>query len=205
MDVPLITMDPHAAREQLHEYRRSLHKRADAEYEAVAKGLKALADGTPIISLPQAIQSGGFDQEMRPRLAIARADRTQVEFSWRPNGRDGLFSTATAGYRATPTLLRQVDLGREHGMKTASGWDKTVRGYALVPMIPADVRNSVRFAARETFILFEVEQWSDTRLGAQPDRDPYLLRHLHGDAYAVLAEWDLTPLEQLVMAGRRGN
>jgi hypothetical protein len=50
-----------------------------------------------------------------------------------------------------------------------------------------------------------VEQWADTRIGARPDRDPYLLRHLHGDAYAVLAEWDLTPLEQLVMTGRRGN
>lgn len=26
-----------------------------------------------------------------------------------------------------------------------------------------------------------------------------------GEAYAVLAAWDLTPLEQMVMAGRRTN
>jgi hypothetical protein len=206
MNVPLIRMEPAEAREQLREYRTSLHKRADAEYEAVAKGLEALADGTPILSLPQAIQAGGFDEKMRPRVAIARADRRQVAFRWAPRTTVGVFSTALPGAagRATPTMIRSVDLGRRHGVKEGTS-DAWIEGYALVPMIPAAVRNATRFLERETFILFEVEQWSDTRLGVQPDRDPYLLRHLRGDAYAVLAEWDLTPLEQLVMAGRRGN
>lgn len=35
-----------------------------------------------------------------------------------------------------------------------------------------------------------------------PPTDPLLLRHLHGDLYAVLAAWDLTPLERAVLAGR---
>lgn len=204
MNVPLIRMEPAEARDQLREYRKSLHRRADAEYVPVARGLAALADGTPILSLPLAIQAGGFDERMRPRLAIGRADRKQVEFTWR-EGRVATFSTTLPGYQQTPTLVRAVDMGQEHGVLVRGGWTDTVRGFALVPMIPAAIRNAVRFAAHHCFILFEVEQWSDTRIGAQPDRDPYLLRHLHGDAYAVLAEWDLTPLEQLVMAGRASN
>ena len=36
----------------------------------------------------------------------------------------------------------------------------------------------------------------------QTRRRAILLRHLGGDAYAVLAMWDLTELERLVMAGR---
>lgn len=31
--------------------------------------------------------------------------------------------------------------------------------------------------------------------------DPLLLKHLDGPFYAVLAAWDLTPLEQAVMRG----
>lgn len=199
MNVPLITMDPTEAREQLRAYRAQLHRRADAEYEAVAAGLTALADGTPIISLTQALQAGGFDEKGRPRLGLARADRTQVRTWWdRPNLLR--FDTSRGGPEGKG-LSHAIPLTPPERVRFGS-WEL---GYALVPMIPAHVRQSVRFRARDTFILFEVEQWSDTRLDARPDRDPYLLRHLHGDAYAVLAEWDLTPLEQMVMAGRRGN
>ena len=33
-------------------------------------------------------------------------------------------------------------------------------------------------------------------------RDPLLLRHLAGGLYAVMASWDLTPLERAVLKGR---
>lgn len=206
MDVPLITMDRQEAREQLRSYRSQLHKRADAEYEAVARGLAALADGTPILSLNQVMQAAGFDELMRPRLAIARADTRQVRFSWGPGTTIGVFN-ASKDRRITPTLHREVDFGHRHGRtyEHHPTWGMEIVAYSLVPMIPASVRELVRFNARECFILWEAERWSETPLRAEPDRDPYLLRHLHGDAYAVLAEWDLTPLEQLVMAGRRGQ
>lgn len=35
-----------------------------------------------------------------------------------------------------------------------------------------------------------------------PPVDPFLLKHLGGTLYVVLAQWDLTPLEQAVLAGR---
>jgi hypothetical protein len=207
MNVDLIRMSPEEAQHRLSEYRAELHRANDAEYAAIAQGLEALAEGTPILSLTRAIQAGGFDEQMRPRLAIARADRKQVKFEWH-NGQRAVFDTSRAQSQATSTLAIPVDMGREHGRKhPTQGWGLTVRGFALVPMIPPKVRRVARvrpsYDSRH-FILFEVEQWSDTRISAQPDRDPYLLRHLGGDAYAVLAEWDLTPLEQMVMAGRAG-
>lgn len=73
--------------------------------------------------------------------------------------------------------------------------DYQLRGYrALVPLIPPNLRPAralVRYV-----ILFEAE-WEPV-----PPTDPLLLRHLHGDLYAVLAAWDLTPLERAVLAGR---
>lgn len=57
---------------------------------------------------------------------------------------------------------------------------------------------------RDFFILWEVENWSDRPLTAVPDRDPLLLKHISGDLYTVEAAWDLTDLEQAIMA-RRSN
>lgn len=206
MNVDLIKMDPAEAREQLREYRAELHRRADAEYQAVAAGLEALAQGTPILNLTDAIRGGGFDEKMRPRLAVARADRKQVRFRWGGHTTSGEFDSSAGTAHQGAGLVLPMDFGRRHGWRHPEGWTATVEGYALVPMIPAKARreSGVRPTSdRRHFILFEVEEWSDTRLQARPDRDPFLLRHLGGDAYAVLAAWDLTPLEQMVMAGRR--
>lgn len=207
MNVELITMDPAEAREKLREYRRNLHRRADAEYEAVAKGLAALADGTPIVELSRAIAGGGFDAKGRPRLAVSRADRGQVRVFWERS--PSWTSPLNRVVYDTAFAQRRGRVGRDYIMRVETLAPAGVKGgshdwgFALVPMIPAPVRNAVRFRDSDVYILWEVEEWSDTQLGTLPDRDPYLLRHLHGDAYAVLAEWDLTPLERAVMAGRR--
>lgn len=49
-----------------------------------------------------------------------------------------------------------------------------------------------RHEAREAFL-----EWAPV-----PPTDPFLLRHLGGTLYVVLAQWDLTPLEKAVLAGR---
>ena len=36
-------------------------------------------------------------------------------------------------------------------------------------------------------------------------RDPFLLRHIGGDLYSVVAAWDLTDLERSVIAARLRN
>lgn len=208
MNVETITMQPDEARAALRSYRRQLHKRVDAEYEAVAQGLEALAAGQAVIMLSRTIAEGGFDARGRPNLAVARADQRQVHFQW-----GDAWTSPRAEFRALGPnhhLLRSdfarrslsmaVDL---RGMESlppgalytsgGNGYRYTHQGFALVPMIPAQVREAVgRFRADRRFILFEVERWADRRFGAEPDRDPYLLRHLGGDAYAVEAAWDLT-------------
>jgi len=52
---------------------------------------------------------------------------------------------------------------------------------------------------RNYLMLWEAE-WSVDQ--SVPPGDPALLSHIGGDLYEVLAEWDLTPLEQAVLAGR---
>lgn len=198
MNVPTITMERAEARERLQAYQHELHRRADDEYLVAAKAYEALADGHPVIQLSIAVEQAGLDETGRPKIAIARADRRQVRFQW-----FGLryqfmrFDTRLRGYSGGPTLNIELPW---RGKRANS----QCYGYALVPMIPPEVRTQINLSEiPKHFILWEVEGWSDRPLIAEPPRDPLLLRPIHTDLYAVVAHWDLTELERLIMRGRR--
>lgn len=205
MNVDLLTMDKAEAMERLEAYRAALRRTADEEYFAVAAGLEAMAQGYPVINYARAIADGGVDEKGRPRLAVARADRSQVEVD---RNRDWVeFSALARGAShwqyssAFPDglLLRRMAMPRESfvGPYRATG-------YALVPLVPPELILAIggHSRLRGYLTLWEVEEWADRRIEAEPDIDPYLLRPIHGDMCAVIGQWDLTELERAVMAGR---
>ncbi len=68
-------------------------------------------------------------------------------------------------------------------------------------MVPADKRPD-KGQLHDWHILWEVDQWHDRSQTLTASRDPYLLKHVGGDLWAVLAEWDLTPLEMAILEAR---
>lgn len=206
MNVETIEMDPAEARAASAEYAAILRRGFDAEYAAVRDGLDALGRGEKVIAAGAAIAAAPRDDAGRPLLAIARADRKEVRFRWRSSDRAAGFSTAHPNAPvATDTLDLTVDMGAAHGRRDGHGYGTTIQGFALVPLVPPAGLRVIggRSQLCRAFVLWEVEQWADSRRTAKPDRDPYLLRHLGGDLYSVLYEWDLTELERAVMYGRR--
>jgi hypothetical protein len=213
MDINSITMDRYDARLKADNYRERLAKmkpslgNADirAEYEAALKGFEALAKGTKLIDLDEVMANCPLDHKSRPKLAIARHDRKQVKFEWESFTSRARFHTdferAGEAWNPLESLTVRVNMGREHTRRTADGRGAKVEGYALVPMIPLDVRPKAG-VPENAYILWEVEEWSDRRLDVTPDTDPYLLKHITGSLYAVIAEWELTELEKSVMRGR---
>ena len=196
MNVPTIEMEPDAAQAKLDAYKQQLRRRADEEYEAAVAGYEVLAAGKPLINLTDAFNHTGLGDDGRPRLAIARADRKHVMVISRQDGQVRFDATAanysTWGYVGALVIDVRLDGVERRALRT---------GYALIPMVPADVRPKGNL--RNFFILWEVEEWADRRFQTEPDLDPYLLQHIAGDLYAVIAEWDLTELERAIMAGRR--
>lgn len=203
MNTPTIEMPREVAREQLRQYRSQLHKRADAEYQAVAAGLEHLARGTRLLNLADCFKNVPLDHHYRPKLAIARADRQTVRFRRDTAGKGSFDTQGNRGGRPWPKH------GLKHGLRfeleiprcppLIDYW-KEPGGSSLVPMIPASVREAVgRIDLAKHFVLWEVT-WADI------PRDPYLLKWTGaGDLYAILAEWDLTDLERAVMGGRAGS
>jgi len=199
MEVPTIEMARTKALEKLGSYRSQLQRRADAEYEAAVAGYQALADGKVLLDLVDVFAGIRTDHKDRPALAIARADRDQVEFEWARFQNVFVFDARKNGFgRPDSDLVIRVDAGRARDTKKAAEpWQG--RGYALVPMIPADVRP--RVDVKKCHVLWEVPEWADNRISATPS-DPYLVQHLAGSLWVVLAEWELTPLEQAITRGR---
>lgn len=67
-------------------------------------------------------------------------------------------------------------------------------GRAVVPSIPARFRPDGDLS--QYHILWE-PIWEPT-----PPGDPILMKHLHGDFFVVLAQWDLTAIEKAALYAR---
>ena len=195
MNVPTIEMTKEAAMAKLEACKTYLNKRHDDEFAAAAKGYEALVAGTPLVNLQEIFTRDILDDEGLPRLAIARADRKQVELNV---------------FRNSIQFDTSVDYTRDQLLHTFSGvghskpgWGHDKRRYSLVPMVPPEHMPCARSGLKKFHILWEVEQWHETSRLAVPDRDPLLLKHIIGELYAVVASWDLTDLERAIMTGRR--
>lgn len=197
MNITTVEMPVEEAAKAFKEYRAAFmaeRNRIDGE---LMRGYKALAEGKTLIGLTEAIGKGGMDEVGRPRLAIARADESQITMTIEVNGevhydprRSGVRSvdrvfTIPAG--ALPRPPRSgVDSWRE---PWAGMW------WARIPFIPPVYRPP--HAIEGYHLLWEAE-W---HRGSGPQRrDPMLLKRVGGDLFAVVAVWDLTEVEKLVLA-----
>lgn len=193
MNVQHITMKPAEARARLLDYRKHLHTRADSEYEACADAYKELAKGTPLIALSASMAAAGWDEQGRPKLAIARADRKRVVANINPN--QIVFNSGDPGYSQRAGTTLTTGFRREGWPARPTGLREHWQGKAMVPLIPADVRPT-RCDLTKHHIIWEAD-WEAVPI------DPLLIRHVGGDLWAVIAEWNLTEVERAVIGVTR--
>jgi hypothetical protein len=197
MDLPVIPISKDEARAKLAEYQDAVLVGQDPEDAAIMAGYRAAARGHGIISLQHAIASGGFDPDGLPRLAVCRATATQCFVRWNGyNGTDVIFSD-----RDDWSVNRGALVGK-HSVRVPIPGDARPAsrgrrsGGTIVPPVPPRHRPHPR-TLKHCHVLWEVESWDMV-----PPVDPALIRHIRGDLWAVLAVWDLTDLERLVLAQR---
>lgn len=190
MKVETLKMNPETARELWRKYQshREHQSKADAE---IASIYKRIAQGRTVIRALESIRAAGVNEEGLPRLAIARADATRCHLNYRDNRvqfapNDWFeWSRRRLGHRA-----KVVDMDWP-------GWTP-IKGRhtfeAIVPIIPVHLRPKRGLA--NYHILWEAE-WTK-----RYPVDPYLLRRFGGDAWLVVAAWDLTDVERAVMSSR---
>jgi hypothetical protein len=217
MELTAIEMDHDKAQAAFLEYQRAVQKRHNAEDAQIMRGYRALAKGQRLIRLPDTIKSGGTQEHTfvdrqwdgvrrgvhvtLPRLAVARADAERcwtfgVDADGAVEFRDR--RELSPRNRRDRMIIAGLDAGTsDRGWTREQGdWHKP-RVRAIVPIIPPALRPGRGLTAYH--ILFEAE-WDIERPPAPVD--PALIKHVGGDLWAVVAAWDLTELEQAVLAGR---
>ena len=162
MKLSTIDMERGPARQAFLEYRHSVAALTDREAEtyderkravlaeqrerdeAIMRGYRVLSLGRQIVDLRATIAAGGVDEHLRPRLAIARADRQRVSMV---RHRDGSVTFGLPSrYGPDPTNPRSLSqIALPAGTLPAidqvpQPWQGGLRASAIVPMIPPRFR-----------------------------------------------------------------
>lgn len=205
MELEIIDIDPDEARVKLAEYQESLREDRNAEDAAIAAGYRAAARGLPVISLQRTIAAGGWHENGLPRMAAIRAATLENGISMlatecfaRWDGPDLVFSDrddwrVNRGSLVNAHSVRVPVAGDDRPAVSRRNWRA---GRTMVPLIPPRFRPKPR-RLRHCHILWEVKSWDWI-----PPEDPALIRHIRGDLWSVLAVWELTELERLVLSQR---
>jgi hypothetical protein len=209
MEVQTISAPINEARTKLAEYRAALKKQWTKTDEILVHTYRQLAKGRMLIDVRSAILSAGFDEHHRPKLAIARADQPHVWWRRSIYTRQGYVRGLQSSPRSGPFNERSTardflfhvpptDAWPECGSKCPASHMRDAR--AMVPLIPPSFRPEGSHLSR-CHVLWDAQgAWE-----AEPPTDPFLLRRVHGDLFAVLAVWDLTELERAVLRGIRAG
>lgn len=221
MQFETIKLDPRIARIHYNDYRKRCRAnrearkaRMDAEADAWArkragelsrleredaellKAYQALCGGVSLIDVAQTVRKAGIDDKLRlPLLAICRADFETIVFNTGANpsteGRPWKYGKDARGVESV------VPASSYPAEVTNNQWRVSNRlpttATALVPTVPAHFRPD---DLRKYYILWEAE-WR-----AEAPKDPLLLSRVNRTLFAIVAQWDLTPLEQRVLEGR---
>lgn len=210
MELATIKMDRNVARRAFLDYRRAVRERHNDEDAQIMRGYRALAQGKQLIHLRDTIKAGGVDVKTYrggrggeivfhvPRLAACRAD-AKMCYTNGITRRGEVVLTADRKLRELGhnNIKDRTNLpAGTFGEGTSDGWSWAPCLKAIVPNVPPPLRPAHSLSGYT--ILWEAT-WS---IDPPPPGDPALLKHVGGELYAVVAVWDLTELEQAVLAGR---
>lgn len=201
MDLGTIEITPEEAAERVKEYEQVLESERSVEDAALLQAYRAAKRGLPVISLSRAFDIGGFHDNGLPRLAIIRSDakRCWVDVNDRPTQGVRMVFTDMQHARTKGALVGAHSVSVDTSVSREGTTRRRWRGETIVPLVPPRHRPK-RGRSHNFHILWEVDEWTNTA-----PKDPALLRHIRGDLWSVLAVWDLTELERLVLSQRRNG
>jgi hypothetical protein len=204
MNFTAITVeDKEAAKAARDAYMRAAQRSRSALDRALAASYKAIAEGSSLIDIEATMRETPLHENGLPKLAIVRADFKEVFLKMWSYDYSGVMAGTQLFAEGRRVKTRAGTARIEFPPDTfprknpATGQDWPYHTYfdvhrAPVPLIPPQFRPADAYA--NYHILWEVDTWSRVA-----PKDPLLLRRVTGQIYAIVAQWNLTDLERLIM------
>lgn len=225
----VVTLNKDDALDKFNEYKSALRV-SRSQHDRMMKAVYgALSEGLGVINPRAAIIKAGLDANNYPKIAICRADHPIVYFK-RIDQTEAAFSAFSGKFLSAANKTAQESrlqfyfpgdtLPKTEPKQTAmykrgtaeflyyrtdypSGYFDAVK--ATVPIIPPEHRPGDH-ALSQYSILWEVEKWEALPKPPLPPGDPMLLKPLaQTGLYAVMAHWDLTEIEKMVLGAMHGS
>ena len=166
---------------------------------------REMAKGQRVLNLASVMASAGRNKQQLPVLSVAQANWKECFLTVQNPGQMAIFSAdrwTSYSYAKKKWANDAVAIpSHTFGAELSNAEWRKGQGHpalpvsALVPAIPLHLRPAGDLS--EFHILWEAV-WTPTKA----PEDPLLLKHIRGFMYTVLAQWDLTPIEQMVLEGR---
>lgn len=210
MNVEKYKVEKEKAAEEWKAYLQAHRETKEKVYRDLASVYGHMKEGRAVIDVIQAMRDAGLRDGGYPQLGVCRADYKEVYFKRENPGR-GYFTGRNVSKYPYATGKGKMGSLKEDVVLSAntfrdwtedeSRWEPSI-GRTMVPMIPA--KFVPRGDYRNYYILWEAESWVPVGPAkvTRPPRDPFLMRRISPTMFAILASWDLSPLERAVIAGR---
>lgn len=202
MNTPVITMKPEEASEHYKQYLELVKTRKEKYLEDLKKTYYHLSKEHKVLDIFEVFKHSGVNDAGEPKLGIAPASAKTIILEKLQLGA----GTFTAHDRWSSAWKSDVALPSGTfpnfpTQPTSWGGTEITRQCieSLVPIIPAHL--IPEGSLENYYILFEVKEWSEPKKASYAKGDPYLLKRINNNAFAVLAEWDVTDLEVAVLRG----
>ncbi|KKN17019.1 hypothetical protein LCGC14_0970270 [marine sediment metagenome] len=198
-----IKMPKEKAKEEWRKYVELLKRRKEKYFETMKKAHYELKQGRELIDVYKIMKEAGLNDLNEPKLAIARADISELVFKRRDEG-TGNFEMEQGWNRKDwktdielPQNTFSIHWKRETNKGVESQWrlDKE-KITTKVPIIPVELVPEGDL--KNYYILWEPSEWQEL----PETKDPVLLKRISQNLFVILGSWDLTELEQSIILGR---
>ena len=198
MDITTVSMPEDDAEKAYDDYLEAVKTRKEKYLEELKKVYHALKNGKKVIDIFEGFKATSVGEDGNPKLAIAPAHQRKVRFH-KESGGAGVFSEDERWYRekVIDVRLPSQTFAEWETEKNERGWVsiKNQEVVTNVPLVPAHLLPEGKL--ENYYLLWEVDEW---RVIAKAV-DPFLLKRINANTFIVLAEWDVTEVEQIVMRG----
>lgn len=205
-NTPTITMPRKQAKMFYQDYLGAVKTRKEGYIKDLKQVYYHLSKGNKVLDIYEVFKKSGVNKAGEPKLAIALADVRSVEFRKLELGAGNFTSKGSRwqSYVSDVALPAKTFPNWKRGM-VEQNWGnppkkelETIRKEisTKVPIVPAHLLPEG--SLENYYILWEVSEWEPMPIY----KDPFLLKRINANAFVVLAEWELTSVEQAIIRGR---